>query len=257
MLAIIPLITCLSFGALHLLGFWLIDQKAFKHDFSKFHLNMTNSVAGTGIVILLFLNIPMSTKMIAVGWKLLLLTITQYIWKKKTVPLWLVTIISIYGMGVVILIASHHMVITPKTIFVMTLAGLVLASAIFTMNMGHWYLNVPGLDIRHLKQATTVLLYLLGLRLLWNIAGFFVLKIPYLGETISLFEFLTHIDGFLLTVGIFFGTALPFCLLYFVFGTLKVKSTQSATGILYVIVACILMGDLSYKYYWIKYGLLL
>ena len=54
-----------------------------------------------------------------------------------------------------------------------------------------------------------------------------------------------------------FGTIFPLVALYFVDGTLKVKSTQSATGILYVILIAILIGDLTYKYYLIQYGIVL
>ena len=33
------------------------------------------------------------------------------------------------------------------------LGGFILCSALFAMNLGHWYLNVHGLPIAHLKRA--------------------------------------------------------------------------------------------------------
>lgn len=257
MLAIIPLITFFSFGVFHLLCFWFIDQKAFPHDFNKFNLGLTNFVAGLGIVILLFINLPMELKLLALAWKAILLTVSQRAWKRKVVKLWPMTIISICGIGILSLICGHYVPLERFGVFVISLAGCIFASAIFTMNMGHWYLNVAGLDIRHLVSATKVFLYLLILRFCWNVFSLMTVRVEYFGDLIRLPQFLTHMDGFLLLMAIVFGTLLPLILTYFVFGTLKVKSTQSATGILYVIVTCMLMGDLSYKYYWIKYGLLL
>ena len=74
---------------------------------------------------------------------------------------------------------------------------------------------------------------------------------------IPLYVFMNRMDGFFLWVAIFFGTLLPLICNYFVIGTLKVKSTQSATGILYAILVAVFMGDLTYKYYLFKYGIAL
>ena len=56
-------------------------------------------------------------------------------------------------------------------------------------------------------------------------------------------------------MGIFFGALFPLFSLYFVLGTLKLKNTQAATGILYVTLCSVLLGDLTYKYYLIKFGI--
>ena len=61
----------------------------------------------------------------------------------------------------------------------------------------------------------------------------------------------------MLGVGLFFGVVFPLILTYMVYETVKVKSTQSATGILYVVVTSVLMGELAYKYYLLEYGLVL
>ena len=62
-------------------------------------------------------------------------------------------------------------------------------------------------------------------------------------------------EGIFLLVAFFFGTLFPLVSIYFVWGTLKVKSTQSATGILYVLLSAILIGDIAYKYYLLNYQL--
>jgi hypothetical protein len=62
-------------------------------------------------------------------------------------------------------------------------------------------------------------------------------------------------EGIFLLVAFFFGTLFPLVSIYFVWGTLKAKSTQSATGILYVLLSAILIGDIAYKYYLLNYHL--
>ena len=93
-----------------------------------------------------------------------------------------------------------------------------------------------------------------ALRLLWNIFQLAVGKIFYDYTMIPVHQFLFTIDGFLLSLGILFGTMFPLVTLYFVKGTLDAKSTQSATGILYVIVSAVLLGEIVYKYYLLKFG---
>ena len=77
----------------------------------------------------------------------------------------------------------------------------------------------------------------------------------YDGEQVSLLHFMFTIDGFLLWVAIFFGTVFSLGASYFAFGTLKLKNTQATTGILYVLLSAVLLGDLAYKYYLLKFAI--
>ena len=137
------------------------------------------------------------------------------------------------------------------------LGGLIFSASLFTMNLGQWYLNVHGLPISHLRKASCVLGGFLFLRLIWDMLMISSGHILYDGNDISLIKFMSKIDGFFLLIALFFGTLFPLISLYFVKGTLDVKNTQSATGILYVILTSILIGDLTYKYYLIKFGIAL
>ncbi len=74
---------------------------------------------------------------------------------------------------------------------------------------------------------------------------------------ISLLTFITKLDGFFVCVAIFFGSLFPFIGLFFVKGTIDLKNAQATTGILYVILCSVLLGDIAYKYYWIKFGIFL
>ena len=133
--------------------------------------------------------------------------------------------------------------------------GFILCSSFYAMNHGHWYLNVHGLPMSHLKRAVYVFWFFLILRALWDVLALLTMRILSRGEMIPLWKFMGQMDGFFLVIAFFFGTLFPIISLGFVKGTLDVKSTQSATGILYVVLSSVLIGDMTYKYYLIRYGL--
>jgi len=143
------------------------------------------------------------------------------------------------------------------TLSLSILGGFILAACLFAMNLGHWYLNVHGLPISHLRRATYMFWGLCALRLIWD--GYLVCTqtVYYQGEPIPLILFMQSLDGFFLWIAIFFGTVFPVIGCWFVKGVLDLKNNQSATGILYVLLSAVLIGDLSYKYYMVKFGIAL
>ena len=126
------------------------------------------------------------------------------------------------------------------------------------MILGHWYLNVIQLPIRLLRNSVILLWILLGIRAIWNCYGllFFEVEDSY-GIVQSLSSFLLTYEGFLLSIAIFFGVLVPFVLNGFIWRTIIIQSTQSATGLLYVSVVAVIFGDLFYKNYIFQFGLIL
>ena len=61
----------------------------------------------------------------------------------------------------------------------------------------------------------------------------------------------------MLFVALLFGVIFPLITLFFVKEILKLKNTQATTGMLYVILSAILIGDIAYKFYHLKYGILM
>ena len=55
-------------------------------------------------------------------------------------------------------------------------------------------------------------------------------------------------DGIFVWMRVLFGLAGPISLLWFVWKTVEIRSTQSATGILYVQLFLVLAGELLAKY---------
>ena len=257
MLTNISILTGLVFSSLYPLCFWLVYGHPIDTSFRKFNIGITNFIGGLTLVAVLCINFSLTIKIAVLIWKCSLLLISAYSWKKEKINTGLITLPSILGVIAFTLFYKQFITVSPKVIIVTTLGGLVLCASLFTMILGHWYLNVHGLPIKYLERSTYAFWFLLGLRGLWNCYALLTQKIIHAGDLILLYNFVARTDGFLLLVPIFFGTLLPIALIYFVVETLKAKSTQSATGILYVIVIMVLMGDLAYKYYLLKFGIVL
>ena len=264
MLIIIPLLTTLIFASIYPLCFWISAHEPLRNDFHKFHIGLPNFLGGVAVVGLLFMHVPLFIKIAAVLWKALFISCSYYYWKKGAVNPRVITIPCIVGLGVFFLVLSE-LVMIPLALQQINfsigvlmassvLAGVVLCLAFYTMNLGHWYLNVHGLPMSHLKRAVYVFWFFLILRAFWDAGALLITRVFVRGEWIPLWQFVRHMDGFFLTIAFFFGTIFPIISLWFVKGTLDVKSTQSATGILYVVVSSVLIGDITYKYYLIRYG---
>jgi len=257
MLIKLPVFLSLVFAIIYPLGFWLHYPDPIVTGFRRFNLGLANFVGGLAIFGLVFQGIPQSLKLLAVIWLTLSLLVTFFLWNKKNVSPHLVTIPVIIG---IILLGKLHPVfldVPANRIWSTLIGGGVLCSVVFTTVLGHWYLNVPGLSLSHLIRATNVFWFFVALRAAIDLFLLFFGKVMHGGDMISILTFMQRMDGFLLWVALAFGTLLPLICNYFVIGTLKVKSTQSATGILYAILVAVFMGELCYKFYLIKFGLAL
>jgi len=270
MLLKIPLLTCLVFAAVYPLCFWISAQDPLKNDFHKFHLGLPNFVGGMAVVGLLFMDVPLSLKIAAVLWKTLFIFLSYRYWKKGGVNPRLISVPCVLGV-IVFQMVQNELAVFPlvrqglislggegvRMNLMSTLAGLILCSSIFSLNLGHWYLNVHGLPLSHLLRSVKVLQFFLIYRAILDAYFLTSHRVFFKGERLMLLQFTGHLEGFLLWIAIFFGTVFPLISLYFVKETLRVKSTQSATGILYVILIAVLIGDITYKYYLIQYGIAL
>lgn len=255
MLTEIPLLTFLMFSVTYPLCFWLSARDPLKKNFHHFHIGLPNVTAGLTVLGLYLLAAPQYIMFKGYVWLALFFLATFEYWKKETVNPVIITIISLLGFKLYMKAHAHFLGWDQSAVIASLLAGLILSAALYAMNLGHWYLNVHGLPLTHLKKATIALGVLLGLRLLWDVFMFFTSTVMFGGEMVPMLKFVTHMEGLFLLVAFFFGTLFPLISIYFVWGTLQAKSTQSATGILYVLLSAILIGDIAYKYYLLNYKL--
>lgn len=257
MLSQITLLTSLLFAAIYPLCFWINAHDPLKKRFHHFHLSVANIIGGLILVYVLITPFPIPIKITISIWKGLLFGFTRHCWRKEFPNPLIFTGISLIGLIVYSQIHQYYFGFDSAAIMVWILGGFIFCASLFAMNLGHWYLNVHGLPISHLKRATAVFGCLLGLRLLWDVIILATKTVTIQGDFIPLIQFLGSMDGFLLNVAIIFGTIFPLAALFFVKETLRLKNTQSTTGILYVILCSVVLGDLAYKYYFIKYGITL
>ncbi|MBI3097515.1 MAG: hypothetical protein HYY93_04610 [Planctomycetes bacterium] len=121
-------------------------------------------------------------------------------------------------------------------------AGLVSSAALIgatfdAMILGHWYLVKKGLSFDHLSRITricaaTVILRAAAFAVETGVVhGSFVLQAPMRQQLLLLLR---------LTVGI----VLPAVLFWMTWRCVRLKSNQSATGILYVACVIVLMGEM-------------
>lgn len=257
MLLKIPLLTGLIFGAVYPLCFWISGRDPLRNNFHRFHLGLANVSAGLSTVVVFLTAIPSNEKFLLVVWLVTSLVVSCFYWNKPYPDPKILTIPSCLGIFAALRILSLWLPVSWTGQVMTVVGGLVLSSAIFAMNLGHWYLNVHGLPIHHLRRAVYVFWILVALRAVCDLVGLLEQSILYDGEFLPFFRFVFHIEGFLLILAILFGTVFPLIGLYFVKGTIDVKSTQSATGILYVILSAVLIGDFTYKYYLLRFGIAL
>lgn len=257
MLAAISLLTALAFAVLYPLCFWISAGDPLKNNFHKFHIGLPNTVGGVVLIFVWLMDMPLPLKIMVTVWKIIFLTVSWYSWKKEYPDPRLMTVACVVGIYALIRLQTYLVAPGWMAGWVGVLSGLIFCAALYAMNLGHWYLNVHGLPMGHLKRATVVFWVLLGIRALWDLYFLATGTVMYGGDQISLIHFIARIDGFLLVIGLFFGTLFPLTALYFVNEVLKLKNTQSATGILYVILCLVLVGDMAYKYYLMKFGIAL
>jgi hypothetical protein len=107
-----------------------------------------------------------------------------------------------------------------------------LGSVNLAMLLGHWYLVVRGMAIDPLKRLTVATLIATVVRIAVVVAAFLAVDRSALrAETLF----------FLMRAG--WGLLGPLLLYPLVWGTVKIRSTMAATGILYVDVVAVIIGE--------------
>jgi hypothetical protein len=116
-------------------------------------------------------------------------------------------------------------------------SGLVLGLTLAAMLLGHWYLNSPGMELAPLRRLIVAAAMAVGLQALISgiDLGVELSAGTPLSTTLLLFLLLRWSFGIFGVLG----------LLWMAWQTLKIPNTQSATGILYVAVIGVFVGELA------------
>jgi hypothetical protein len=128
--------------------------------------------------------------------------------------------------------------------------GLFFAAVVLAMNLGHWYLVSRSLPFRLLARGAALF------------AGLAAARAVLLGAAIAVnprpegLEALTSLerDALFFLFRVVWGLVGPLGLSYFIWRTAEMKSNQAATGLLYVAVVFVLVGELLSSYLTVATG---
>ena len=124
-----------------------------------------------------------------------------------------------------------------------------LGSACTAMILGHWYLVLPSMDVSLLQSI--VKFHIVSTLVRTAVVGVSI------GVALASWEspsgagydrYILSIDGVFLWQRVLFGLGAPALLSYLTWETAKIRSTQSATGILYVDLFAVIVGEMLAKY---------
>ena len=247
----------LGYASVYPLFFWITPLQKIDQGFYRFNLGKCCIIGSLGTLAYYFIATDYFSEIILLVWLFLLGSITAFYWNRKIIHNSIITLISFLGIIALLNILSHFMDdLYFQASFAVIIGSLITAGVFFSMILGHWYLNVIALPISLLKKSTIALSVALAIRIIWDI--FFMISNIYVdsyGITKNSWSFLFDFDGILLLVALFMGNIFPVLINYFVWSTLKIRATQSATGLLYVSIISILFGDIIFKFYLLQYRL--
>jgi protein NrfD len=117
------------------------------------------------------------------------------------------------------------------------------------MVLGHWYLVVPSLDVKHLQSIVKFHIASLVVRATVVVAAVIIASVmwePGMGPNFR--RYILSTAGIFFWQRVLFGLVGPAVLAYLTWETAKIQSTQSATGILYVDFFTVIVGEVLAKY---------
>jgi protein NrfD len=126
-----------------------------------------------------------------------------------------------------------------------------LGGACTAMILGHWYLVIPSLPVTHLQRIVKIHMASMVVRIAVVAAAVFMaiaIWEPGLGTGPSFRHYIFSIGGVFFWQRVLFGLVGPALLSYMTWETAKIRSTQSATGILYVDFFTVVVGEVLAKY---------
>lgn len=124
-----------------------------------------------------------------------------------------------------------------------------LGGACTAMILGHWYLVIPSMPVSLLQSIVKLHIVSMVIRVAVVAAVVFVAIAtwqPGLGPSFR--HYITSVDGIFFWQRVLFGLAGPALLSWLTWETAKIRSTQSATGILYVDFFTVVVGEVLAKY---------
>jgi hypothetical protein len=128
--------------------------------------------------------------------------------------------------------------------------GLFFGAVVLIMNLGHWYLVSRSLSFRLLARGAVLFAGLAAFR-----TAYLAVAVASHAGTEGLGALLSvERDALFFLFRILWGIVGPLALSYFIWRTAEMKSNQAATGLLYVALVFVLIGELLSSYLTVATG---
>jgi len=129
-------------------------------------------------------------------------------------------------------------------------SALMLGGACTAMILGHWYLVIPSMEVSYLQSIVKghIASMLARVAVVGAAVWFAIATFQADSGLPSFRHYIMSVDGIFFWQRILFGLAGPAVLSYLTWQTAKIRSTQSATGILYVDFFTVVVGEVLAKY---------
>ena len=178
---------------------------------------------------------------------------------EKTIAMWGLYVIQNVALSAALYLYQSHQF--SEGAFNLMNVAFFLSSALFigvitySMLLGHWYLVVPKLSEKPLKVALLVTWFVMFVKLMMTLGGLFndgsfFLEGSHLGAGYMF-------NWIILTMRMVWGYLIIGVMSYFTWRLVKMRSIQSATGVLYVMTFFVFVGELISAYLFHKYGMYL
>jgi protein NrfD len=149
----------------------------------------------------------------------------------------------------IVLAADRAVPMQALTVASFLTSAALLGGACTAMILGHWYLILPSMQVSHLQSIVKLHIASMVVRVVVVAAAVFVAIAtwePGLGPSFR--RYITTAAGIFFWQRVLFGLVGPALLSYLTWETAKIRSTQSATGILYVDFFTVVVGEVLAKY---------
>ena len=161
----------------------------------------------------------------------------------------IVGLIAIALQGFEISSGARAPIVTLTVVSFLT-SALMLGGACTAMILGHWYLVIPSMEVSYLQSIVKghIASMLARVAVVGAAVWFAIATFQADSGAPSFRHYIMSVDGIFFWQRVLFGLAGPAVLSYLTWQTAKIRSTQSATGILYVDFFTVVVGEVLAKY---------
>jgi hypothetical protein len=144
---------------------------------------------------------------------------------------------------------SHHMV-QSSFVYLLPLnfcfSALLMGTGLVGMNLGHCYLTNIHLPISPYRKVAALFLLFLVFQAGISLASFIQLNDVVLMKQAF---FLENIEGLFLWIRFLIGFLGPLILIFMIMHTVRIRSTQAATGLMYIAMMMVIAGEFFSRFF--------